>query len=142
MSEVDAVRNDQPVGDHMLQWLVQLANDGGYQIPITLNVSSGLLTGTLISGQAFWEDWKSKMMPGVPAEHVPVIAESFDGVISDYDLDREVSESEQAPIYIHLKDAKFVQGSEYSPISGTYWRGRISSVDGYFFGSLGRQKSV
>ncbi|CAN5531846.1 hypothetical protein BH18THE1_BH18THE1_14380 [soil metagenome] len=38
--------------------------------------------------------------------------------------------------YIYLKDAKFYSSGVFFPAEGTYWIGKIDSVDGFILGSF------
>ena len=38
--------------------------------------------------------------------------------------------------YIYLKNAKFYVGGVFFPAEGTYWIGKIDSVDGFILGSF------
>ena len=95
---------------------------------ITLNVGGLLISGNLIGRRQF----AAEFMPGIKKR-----IEEENEKEEDKTLEEEENNA-SAPRFIHLKDAKFfIPGQLPIPTTGgTFWRGRIDSVDGYLIGEL------
>ena len=98
-------------------------------VEVTLNVGGLLITGTIISRDAF-------------IEGVELLRNLFGAA------EKGMSEEEKKAMtpgssrhFIHLKDARFIfPNSDALPQNqGIYWRGRLNRVDGW---TLGRMESV
>lgn len=66
-------------------------------------------------------------------------ARAVQGVIQDLaQRYRDALLDVDRPTYIHLRDARAFPASGASPIptAGTYWRGRLADVSGWWFGTL------
>jgi hypothetical protein len=125
-------------GDWLLGVFVKAANDDSdfdVEIPITLLTSGFLVSGLLVGISKYFE--------GVGQEN----AESnldMANIFSQFATKLKTSEEETAsliaaPGYIHLKQARFFTpgGSPIPGNMGVWWRGRLSKVSGFWFGSLG-----
>ncbi len=116
--------------DPFLKLLNTTANAHELSFGVTLVVSGGVITGTLISAQTFFNgfaDSISKGWPGGPNEDV---RESF----AKWGGPEGTSLHEN---FIHIKDARYVSGKDVVPNtgSGMLWRGSIDSVSGFSLGS-------
>ena len=126
--------------DWFLQQLVRFSNDWGIEMGITLQVSGVLVSGTLINGKKYFEDFSISFASGFKSDSE--LAESFKSLIGSYKEIYTTKPPEDAdqppPGYIHLKNARFiVPGQQAVPNPpGTLWRGRISEVGGFILGSL------
>lgn len=119
--------------DDTLQNIVHLSNQAGMSLSLTLNIGGSLVTGVLISIDEYYQE----IIRGVSAS-----AEDPKNTAAIHLRDmlnrmRPEAGNPVAPQFIHLKNAKIFNGDQKPiPGNGTYWRGKISSVDGFFFGSL------
>jgi len=111
------------------------------QITTTLNVNGIIITGTMIGMKPYYEAISKKLK-----ETVRGTSEEIDTVVKK-DLEEIFEQSKQPPSieelekgfdfdYIYLKDAKFYSGGVFFPAEGTYWIGKIDSVDGFILGSF------
>ena len=119
--------------DPLLEILISAKKSGGdhVHLPITLNVGGMLITGDLISSDAYLKDFPH----GDLAETLRIEQENNE--LLKQKTDHETKEKEYD--FIHLKNAKlFIPG--HLPIpgkqEGTLWRGRLRSVNGFIMGSL------
>jgi len=118
--------------DWLLEELVDITNGTENEIGLTLNIGGILLTGTLISGHKYFE-WFANTI-GSGSEETTKYFKSFGEVY----LKKKDNKS-KPPALIHIKDAKFYQpGGNISipAVDGSYWRGRITVVDGFILGKL------
>lgn len=133
--------------DWFLTNLVNLANDAGVGIGITLNVGGTIISGTLVSGADYFKGFADQMASAFQDKEV---SESIRKSYSEYaDLypKRKLDENGDdvggeretpTPSYIHLQNAKFfANGQATIPgEDGLWWRGRLSAVDGFSLGGL------
>jgi hypothetical protein len=108
--------------DRLLKELTQYVNKTYYEISITIFVQGILISGMLIPDIEYI-DIVSGQYIGVSEDLVDIFWSSRDDSINDD--------------YIHLKNATF--HSDVTPItinSKVYWRGRLSSIDGFVVGKL------
>lgn len=125
--------------DWVLAELVQLANqsEAGFEVDITLTVSGSIISGKLVEGKEYFEyygDYWAKSFDGEVDKKK--IKERF-GAPEDWFGPKGSIASDQ-PSYIYLRDAKYFYPNA-NPIpadSGLFWRGKLSSVDGFSMGSL------
>lgn len=125
-----------PDCDWFLCQLVRFANLG-VGIGITLTVSGQTITGTLMSGAAYFKDLAVAMKPPLKAAFTVEVADQFArkllGHAAAYEADVQGSEAG----YLHLRNVKIVApGQPYMPRDSHWWRGRISEVDGFIVGEI------
>jgi hypothetical protein len=138
MSE-NTLRTDANHSDLILELLIEMIKhaeksedkEGADSISITVNVGGLLISGTLISGKRYLDEFLS----GVMRDKIK------NAINSDESLKEEI---QKAPIgkeaFIHLRDARFfLPGQKPVPGvgDGVLWRGRMDSVEGFFLGKLG-----
>jgi hypothetical protein len=125
--------------DWHLRLLVEDANDFGVELPITLFVAGGVVTGVLTGGKEYFERFADQFAAGWPAEGREALRASMAAPGSAYPRlePGEKSPRKEPALYIHLRDAHLVGVQGHLPASreGLLWRGRLCAVAGY---SLGR----
>ena len=121
------------VTDYFLVSHVIAANNG-LSFSITLNVGGILISGLLIGGKEYFQEFGRVFQDAHPNDPDRTYEKSIQALGDIYDG----SDAKEPPLYIHLKDAKFYSGGIGSgtPKDGALWRGRISSVDGFILGSF------
>ena len=108
--------------DRLLKELTKYVNETHYEINITIFVQGVVISGMLIT-EIEYIDTVSGQYIGLSEEVLDIFWSSRDDSIKDD--------------YIHLKNAIF--HSAVSPITinnKVYWRGRLSSIDGFVVGEL------
>jgi hypothetical protein len=108
--------------DKLLKELIQYVNKTLYEINITIFVQGIVISGILIPDIEYI-DIVSGQYIGLSEDLVSIFWSSRDDLMKDD--------------YIHLKNATF--HSDVTPItinSKVYWRGRLSSIDGFVVGKL------
>ncbi|MBB3010617.1 gas vesicle accessory protein GvpU [Cupriavidus alkaliphilus] len=124
-----------PEVDWHLQALVGLANNEGMEMGVTLMLSGTVVTGTLISGKTYFEEFGALFADGfsdMNEEQKATIRQAMSVPADLYTPDRA-----SVPIsFIHLRNAKVRTPSGSMPADGTLWRGRLTEVSGFFLGSL------
>jgi hypothetical protein len=127
-----------PPKDWFLQFLVNLANKNRFELDITLTVGGFLISGTLAGVRQYFDDlgayFASPFDSGKNSEEIEATFKK----IGDQCSCVSPSEQTETPSYIHLKNAKFfdAQGNTIPGSAGTWWRGRISEVQGFAPGTL------
>src|SRR5688572_8180609 len=137
----EAPNAEAPVGsatcDWFLQSLVNMANRGGLQIGITLQVSGLLVSGVLVGGKAYFEGFAEDISSSIAD---PELAASIRNSFAKYGEIYSEQEGEQLPPpdYIHLRNTRFfnTSGNPIPKNTGVWWRGRLSEVGGFTLGSL------
>ena len=146
--QVSLVADVNAAPDVVLRILVGLVNDSkDWEMGITLHVSGIIVSGSLISYEAYWEAFRVLVREnGSPDTRTSreSFADAFTAAITGTDLDgnREpAAEDEEAghsepPNHIHLRDAVvWVPGVEPT-LPKTLWRGRLSHVSAWSIGTF------
>ena len=126
--------------DFVLQTLINLVNSiDGVEIKITLQVSGMLVSGLLTGGKQYFKEFGRLFSAEYtdPASQSS-IEEGFASLGEIFNDHLEGTEERPPSQFVHLKDAQFFQvsGPPIPSESGVLWRGKISSVGGYFLGTL------
>jgi hypothetical protein len=119
-------------GDGLLQILVKGANDSDLKWPITLNVGGLLISGKIVGNKKYMDHFATLF-------NDDKVREELKKVFAEAEAARkETSVEDELPCYIHLEDAKFYNttGKPIPANKGVWWRGRISEVQGFFYGLL------
>lgn len=130
--------------DCFLQSLVSIVNDESASIPITLSVGGLLISGDMIGGRTYFDEFARHFKNGfrdVSDETASTIEEAFKRLGDVYDPIQKESQESAAipkPYLIHLKDAQICRsGAGPAPSEkGVLWRGRLEAVDGFSLGKL------
>jgi len=128
--------------DWLLSDLITVFAQNGMEMDITLNIGGTLVSGTLISGKTYFNEMADGFVkaPGLSTETVQVMDKYWRGWADIYDKPEDAGEDwEPGPAsYVHLRNTRCFNGGD-SPIPvnrGPLWRGRLSSIDGFWLGSL------
>jgi hypothetical protein len=130
--------------DCFLQSLVSIVNDESASIPITLSVGALLISGDMIGGKTYFDEFARQFKDGfknINSETASIIEEAFKRLGDVYDPIQKESQGGaiiSKPRLIHLKDAKiYPHGASSAPSEkGVLWRGRLEAVDGFSLGKL------
>lgn len=118
-----------PTKDWFLSDLVQVCNNTSSSYGITLFMNGLIITGDLISGKEYFELLSD-------------LLSSPEFNASDLFLkEKEFYSTEQVQgtqtTYIHLKNARSIVGNgQELPSNGCLWRGQLSHVSGFCFGTF------
>jgi hypothetical protein len=120
--------------DPLLELLIEMTDETGAELPITLQVSGLVVSGKLIGKAAYLDEFTSLFTQGMTdRQTVEGLRKSFAEISAD-------SENEAAapPTAVHVKDAAlFGVGNMPVPYErGALWRGRLSEVDAFFLGEI------
>ena len=116
-------------GDPILSLFARLVSDTDAEIHVTLAVGGGVITGALISQMKWMRLSAETMNATVPGS----------GVIPDELGKMLVAETSEGTHheYLHLKDARYISPTGMMPERPQMlWRGRISQVAGWSWGSF------
>lgn len=130
--------------DFLLQTLVDHINSGyDSQLGITLQMKGLLVTGTLIAGDKYFDQFANIFAGASKSEVAEHNRKTFAAYGDRYreGRDEEASPKESKTNYIHLQDCTFSTPSGFTNYS-VLWRGKIAQVDGFFLGKLSVQKPV
>ena len=138
-----SIKSLQFVEDPLLQYLVGLADEQQMEIGITLQVSGMLVSGMLVSLDAYMARF-NEQFGGALAKSNPDIGEGYRQGAAERRLGEDSGEpSTENPalptaLFAHMKDARFFDaaGNAIPLQEGALWRGRISEVSGFFLGVL------
>lgn len=130
--------------DCFLQSLVSIVNDESASIPITLSVGGLLISGDMIGGKAYFNEFARQFKGGfrdISSETASTIEKAFKRLGDVYDpVQKEVQGSAPIPKphMVHLRDAQiYLSGASPEPSEkGVLWRGRLEAVDGFSLGRL------
>ncbi len=129
-----------PEKDWFLQFLVNLANKNEFELDITLTVGGMLISGTLTGVRQYFDEVGSYFAsPFSEKPNSEQVRATFKK-IGDQCSCISPSEQTDRPSYIHLRNTLFfdAQGKpQPSQEGGTWWRGRLSEVQGFSPGKMG-----
>jgi hypothetical protein len=133
--------------DLLLRSLVQLADVRSEKMSITLFVQGSIVSGLLIGEKAYFEALNNALNAFNPdgsdkdKEVIRTFLAPFQSLSTNLP-DNQQEQSQWRDIeFIHLKDAKFYSGdSLVTQDKGSYWRGRLSRIDGFWLGNLSSNK--
>jgi hypothetical protein len=124
--------------DWLLQWLVKFVANTKVEMGITLTVGGNLVSGQLISHDAYFEQLASDISAPFAQFNNGTEASMKEMILSF----RPGESSDDTPEFhfIHLKDCK-TYSNEQNPIcaEGVLWRGKIASVTGFTIGLIARK---
>lgn len=123
----------EPVLDIHLQMLVQLlGQELRSALPVILNVPGGVLSGDLISHEAWKAAWAQDLrkIAGEGARTMAIFPETVDQGVEEA---RGGAGPEGLPRWIHLRNATILTGSS-APVSLALWRARLADVSGWTLG--------
>lgn len=126
--------------DWFLQSLVDFANDHGTETGVTLQIGGLLVSGTIIPGMKYFEEFAS--LYGSGFKNDPELGAEYAKLIGSYkkylEVPPEDKDNKPLPQYIHLRNARFFAPGQQQPFGneGVLWRGRITAVGGFFLGTL------
>lgn len=123
--------------DWLLQFLVKFVVTTPVEIGITLSVGGNLVSGQLISHDAYFKQLSEDLSASF-GQFENGAEETMKQIILSFTPGESADET-TAFHFIHLKDCK-TYPSDQSPIcaEGLLWRGKIASVDGFTIGQLTR----
>lgn len=135
-----SIFDQSPNVDWMLANLIFYA-EHGYEIGVTLLVGGQSVSGNVISGRKYFEGI-SELMANAAFKGSDdntmsaTIAKNFATWKQLYAVPASLDELK--PNYIHLSNTQWLNG-DGRPIpsnGGVLWRGKLSAVDGYIFGTI------
>lgn len=127
-----------PSKDWFLQFLVNLANKNQFELDITLTVGGLLISGTLAGVRQYFDDLGAYFASPFDGKQSSQMVSATFQKIGEQCACVSPSEQTETPSYIHLKNARFfnAEGKPFGPQEGTWWRGRLSEVQGFSPGKL------
>lgn len=119
--------------DPTLQNLVDIINEVGTQMGLTLSVGGLIISGTTISHR----EWTSSSGDALRGSNTndPDFTQALGDALTTSGINPFPDEPQPKPRMVHLKDATIYGAATY-PVPLPRWRGKISSVDGWEFGAL------
>lgn len=116
----------QPESDWFLTSIIEFVNKRAIELPITLQIGGFLVSGVLVNYEKYFES--------VGFDTAEVFGA---GELAKSKPNGEAAE-QSSPSFIHLKDARIfpAAGQPIPAKKSVWWRGRISEVSGFFFGTL------
>lgn len=146
--------------DWYLQHLIELANRESMQIGLTLTVPGGLVTGTLVSGRKYFNEFARIASESIGGDNKQDFYDAFasHGDLYDRDLqhnddppDGQVKDEESeadddrvAPQFIHMIDVRYLLAIDSvlpTGKEGLLWRGRVNAVSSFSLGRLADNSS-
>ena len=131
----------EPNQDWLLENLIEKYVSLGVGMGITLNVKGTLITGTLCSGLEYLKGVSGVLAEGQEEGSLGhAMAQVFASYTHVYEKPDDAGEDWTPPRvgFVHLKNARFLTpGQKAVPDNPTFWRGRLSSVDGFTVGTMG-----
>lgn len=144
------VEKDGVGRDHFLQFLIGVLNkDSSAAIGVTLTVGGSQISGDLIGGAAYFEEFSSAFAKAFGRGDEAATAglkqsmNKFGDVYrsNGSEADAESDADSPPPVYVHMRNAQqFAPGGLPIPGNGCLWRGKLNAVDGFSLGKLSVDK--
>jgi hypothetical protein len=123
--------------DRLLQALVSVPERTSLELGITLSASGLLITGFIISQEAYFDT----LIEGVSKTKAN---EEMKGLLADFleqlkdPIIESTADKSIFPRFIHLRDVKIYpsEGRGMPTLGHTLWRGDISKIDGFSLGEM------
>jgi hypothetical protein len=135
--------DQEPGVDWFLAYLVNLTDDTGITMGMTLTVGGNMVRGTLISGREYFAELGQAVREGnfqgegdgrTVMDTIGRVYSQFGQIYPQKGNVRELGNVGAS--FIHLRGAQHLIGTgEWAPTPGTLWRGKLASVDGYILGN-------
>lgn len=145
-TEIKTTEHIETKLDVYLQELVNMINGTTVEFPITIYVNGAILSGHLTSGHNYFDGLKEQYRIFFNSldkdnQKIEPLLDDLTAARQNYLVDTETKYNMPLPVYIHLRDAKcFTPGQRPMTDEGLWWRGKLSSVDGFHFGKLEQTK--
>ena len=129
--------------DAIILMLLNLVEEDGIELAVTLNVNGVVISGLLIGASAYYEGITESSKSLHDGTMSKIFSKKFSDLKEAYTKQKqeeaEKEEEENSLTFIHLKNATYLnsEGQASSSINNSWWRGRISSLDGFSFDFLG-----
>lgn len=132
---------DEPVAcDWLLQILISVTNSTGIPCPVTLNVGGLLVSGELVSGLQYFEEFAHKIGSAVKESEREEIETMFREMGQSFYPKEKSPDAPPPPNphFVHLQNVKIFnpEGLPFPSNDGSFWRGRVEAIDGFMLGSL------
>lgn len=129
-------------GDHQLRQLVAAINKSpGLEVPFTLHVGGGIVTGSLVSLRTYAAGVAETMRAANPDSPIgDALAGYFDSMVEEHEAARDEDEHPDEWVNtrcVHLRDAVFCDSKGNRGTTMPWWRGRIGAVAGWSIGFRG-----
>jgi hypothetical protein len=124
--------------DAVLEMLLDLSDQDGLEIGITLNINGVIIEGTLVGPKTYYEGivYSAEQISDVTLSKV--LHKKFSDLKEAYVKEKEDSKSknkkDMIATFIHLKNAKYIVNNQLPIQQNTiWWRGRIDAIDAFSF---------
>lgn len=129
--------------DAIILMFLELVEEDGIEVDVTLSVNGTIVSGTLIGATAYYEGITESSKNFHDSTMSKIISKKFNDLKEEYakqkqeEAEKESKDKSNSFTFIHLKNAKYLNAHNQDAHSrGTWWRGSITSVDGFSFNSL------
>ncbi len=129
--------------DAIILMFLELVEEDGIEVDVTLSVNGTIVSGTLIGATAYYEGITESSKNFHDSTMSKIISKKFNDLKEEYakqkqeEAEKESKDKSNSFTFIHLKNAKYLNAhNQDAHSSGTWWRGSITSVDGFSFNSL------
>lgn len=126
--------------DAVVVMFLSLVEEDGMEINITFYVKGAIISGTLISANAYYEGVIQSFKEKKDETFSRIMTKKFSDLKAEYLKQKQESdnsdskdESKNAATFIHLKNAKILGRNNEITASSKWWRGRIATLDAISF---------
>ena len=129
--------------DDFLQSLYELTNSADLEVGVTLQVNGKNISGIMISGSEYFKLTDELLSSVWSSDVKEKIDDALEANIEFYSGGSGNSHA-QGEQYIHMRNTHIFEGDIMIPSNhdGALWRGKMSSISGFFLGKLEDQEEI
>lgn len=135
-----AKKEQEPIStdDAVLLMLLTLVEEDGIEVEVSLTVGGVVISGILIGASTYYEGVTESLKLLQDTTMSKFLSKKFSSLKDAYAKQKQEDSEKDAqtfsPSFIHLKQAVYLPAkAESKHMTNTWWRGKISSVDGFSF---------
>jgi|SRR5215210_572189 len=135
--------------DEVLGYLVEKAEETSVGVDLTLSMNGLIIVGTLIRSKLYYDYMSTIFESSIDKSVKTTITgyssdktdtEMWNRYAQDYKefMTQSLKKEDGIPDFIHLHNVEIYQSFPAEPLRTVYWRGKLSCMDGFFVGRMGR----
>jgi len=142
MTEQPVKTPDNMAPDYFLQALVKLVETHHIETVITVTVGGAFISGKIISRAAYFDNFANQFHQFLSQHWPQEDAENMRKyLVALGEAEENMPGDTPGETYLHMSNISFILGSSMASSNNAVWRARLSSIEGFFLGSMNPQQN-